>query len=217
METTKRIILTIAAFGVFTFSGFASADPIPVTYEIGPYAASGYSASWLHAADGCGGTPTGGSGSTLYMCGSADAATGLLSGSFDAGILTITGGSLWVNGSEHLILSGSLGGAFTYGTGANTSSWFIELAGLGTFFFEGFDMGDGRPNEMSLDEFILWGQNLDAYQCAPGNTECDRWGIDLYGHRVDVPEPGTLVLLSAGLFGMALMQRRRKVAYARKS
>jgi len=115
------------------------------------------------------------------------------------GVLTISDGVLIVEGEEFDILSGSLGGL---------GDWFIDIQDLGTFYFEDLGMGDGMPNEFSLDQVVLWGQNALAYACNP-QDDCDgyRFGIDLYASRASVPEPGTLALLGLGLLGMGAARK----------
>jgi hypothetical protein len=201
----------------------ATADTIPVSYEIGDYVHpnGGYSGSWLHAADNENCTGVGqDSGDTLYMCPSSrddlHNVRGILNGSFDSETDTLTigeedGGYLEVFDDEagswirFDILGGSLGGEFADSGEAN---WFINVDELGTFAFENMQQVDGMPNQLGLDQFILWGQNREAYDCDPG--ECDnRWGIDLFGTRHSVPEPGTLALLGIGLLGMGAARRIR--------
>ena len=207
--TLANIILLL------TLALAAPADAFPVTYKIGPYSTGGYSASWLHTASGCPGTGPD-TGDTLYMCGYATPVTGLLTGTLDAGVFSIDGGYLNIFGHNFNVGLSSLGGDFT--NAAGDLLWFLNVDSFGTFSFESIAMGTGGPNHFGPDHFVLWGQNDDAYDCAslPYDSDakkgCLPWGVDLYGERVSVPEPGTLALLGIGLLGIALATRRRPLA-----
>ena len=203
----KRTFLKIVAIGIVGLPLAAMADPIPVTYDIGQYGTGGYSASWVHSASGCEGIGPD-TGMTLYMCGAALSTNGTIEGSLDGGVLTITGGTLNIGGTDYDVQGGMLGSL--------VDEWRIQIENFGDFLFEGLVMGDGLPNFFDGSEMILWGQNLQAYICEPGNDSCsavtgiDRWGIDLHGvARVQVPEPGTLALFGIGLLGLGLAKRRR--------
>lgn len=200
-QSLKRTVLHFVAAGVLGLPLMAAAVPIQVTYDIGPYAANGYSASWLHSATGCSGSNGPDTLATLYMCGgSLYGVTGTIAGLLNGGVLAVNGGSLNIANNNFDVLGGSLGG----------SLWTLSIQYLGLFQFESINLGAGLPNSFDGTELILWGQNQAAYNCAP-YTWCKdgkRWGIDLYG-TVRVPEPGMLALFGIGLIGLALVRRRK--------
>ena len=210
----NRCFFALAALFTLTIST-ANATPIDVEYEIQTYSSGGFSASWLHSASGCAYHPGPDSGSTLYMCGDMKTpVTGNIVGTLDDGVLTVKSGSLSIFGKDYDVLGGSLGGHFSDATGELL--WFLQIEWFGSFYFENIAMTDG-PNRFGAGEFILWGQNYDAYGCdndtvakSSTRSHCEAWGIDLYATRV--PEPGTLALIAIGLFAFAVTARRRPVA-----
>lgn len=211
----KRIFFRLGGILLLVLPISVMADVINVAYQIGPYNPGGYSASWLHHATHCSGSTGANSGRTLYKCdgnsGDNNAVTGTVSGTYDTltGIFTIDGGELVVDGmGTYGVSGGSLGGSFGDGTAAVTGlSWSIIVDVLGTFYFEDIGMDPGGPTVYDADQFILWGQNGNAYECSPGAC-ANRWGIDLYGERVPVAEPGILTLLGLGLLTLGARRRR---------
>jgi hypothetical protein len=199
----KQLTAMVLATFVLALGSAAHADLI--RYEVrSDYQKDGFSASWMHGADGCTGTGPN-SGDTLFMCGDPLLAiSGVIEGQLVDGLLTITGGVLNVGGTHYDVYEGQMG-AF-----GGDAVWGINIEHFGEFLFESFSMGSGMPNYFDGHTMILWGQNLDAYAFNPGFLDDRRWGIDLYA--VQVPEPGTLSLLALGLFGMAVAARRRRIA-----
>lgn len=193
------------------WAGTAQAVPVPATYEIDSYNNGSYSASWIHTATGC--RTDRKYRLPLYMCGKKlPSIKGSISGQYyqDYNVLKVTGGSLHIGGDAYHVGGGYLG-SFT-----GNRIWSLELQNFGRFFFENLGNKPGLPNYFGPDKFVLWGQNLSAYFCGRHSyRKCGpRWGIDLYGKRTKVSEPGTLALLGVGLLALAAT-RRRKTAVSR--
>ncbi len=212
----KRILCRSMAALILAAPWSAHATPVPVGYEIGSYGpVGGYSASWLHDANHCGG-PGPDSGETLWKCsqdGSKAAISGTIFGTLGSGIFSIDGGTLTIAGMGSVaVTGGSLSGPFVAGAyGAPSDLLWHLVTDVGTFYAESMSMGASGPNQFSADEFVIWAQTEDAYAGCSG-PDCQRWGIDLYGKRIPVPEPGALTLFGLGLVVMiAIMRRRRRV------
>lgn len=180
---------------------------VPVSYDIGPYRAGNFAASYLHSADGCRGASDldlnrNGRKDTLYMCGSEQRGlTGTLHGHWNGTRLTGITGVL----GGYAVTGGRLGGDFY--SSSMRPLWFLTLAGLGRFFFE-----DLPINRIGADYLTLWGQNRKAYTCKTDRCrERKAAGLDLYGRAQEesLPEPGSLAVLAAGLAGLLVTRRRR--------
>jgi len=183
-----------------------------VTYDIGPYRAGGFAASYLHSADGCTGRGRldmnrDGRRDKLYMCGEHQkAVSGQITGRWDGEKLTGISGSI----GGYRVTGGSLGGAYYRRAGERRQpQWNLRLQGLGLFAFERMPI-----NQINGRQLTLWGQNLATYLCKSGRCR-DRHalGIDLYGQaRAALPEPGSLGVILAGMLGFALALRQRRIS-----
>ena len=110
-----------------------------VTYDIGPYRAGGFAASYLHSADGCTGRgqldlDSDGRRDRLYMCGDRQQPVrGQITGQWDGRKLTNISGSI----AGYEVTGGRLGGAYYRNVDEyRLPRWNLRLKGLGLFVFE---------------------------------------------------------------------------------
>lgn len=214
----------LTAFALLSLTPLA-ANAVVINYELEPYSFGGYSANWLHSADGCQGGP----GNSLFMCNGGSSTSfllgisgGNLSGEFDGTAMTGITGSL--NLAPNTMFDGL---AITGGALGGSGPWYLDYtlhapdySMQRRFSFVDLGMGAGLPNSFSPDRFILWGQNQDAYMSAMlgdwagpvGGPNFLPTGIDL--HAVAVPEPGTLALLSGGLLLLGFGRSRSRITGA---
>ncbi len=209
-----------------------TAQAVPITYDIGPGSAPGFSGSWIHA----GTTQMGNSG--YYANGAKASLSGVLT--LDMDNLANASGSLSANGDFGLgndmwtidITGGSSGTESFVGglTDLLSLDYTITAAGsnfstMGTFYFATKDFNnntsDGGPNLITDDQLILWGNNwvnsTGAGIDGTGTSDRDAFtldggfalGLDLYGEARDVPvpEPGVLAMLAMGLVGIGVRRR----------
>lgn len=183
-----------------------------VTYDIGPYRAGGFAASYLHSADGCAGRgrldlDSNGRRDRLYMCGDRQQSiSGQITGQWDGRKLTDISGSI----AGHKVTGGSLGGAYYRKVdGQRLPRWNLRLEGLGLFVFERMPI-----NQINGQQLTLWGQNLATYLCSSRSCRNRHGlGMDLYGSaRAALPEPGSIGVMLAGMLGFALALRQRRRA-----
>ena len=199
-----------------------TAVALPITYDIGAGTAPGFSGSWLHSgAVEMGDSGYFANGDALRISGQlmldleTASASGTLTGSGDFGqgyndwTLLITGASVgtynFVGGETDLI-------SLTYQlTSADDEYDFDGIFHFADRDFNGGDRDDG-PNYISNDYLYLWGNNwVNAHGSEDRETFTDNDGIalglDLYGERASVPEPGITLLLLTGLLGTAAVKR----------
>ena len=220
LQTLLRTYLPVIA--LLTCTPFAAHATV-ISYQIGGYGYGGYSASWIHTADSCTAGASDLDIGDSQLCMSGDfklPITGKIVGSWDNGSFNVTGGNL---GWSVSILEGNLGGDYYDGSG--NPLWYLDVLISGllttTFYFEDlsefFGGNPKYPNQADEKRIILWGQNMDAYLgCSDSDKKrgsCVPLGLDIYAR---VPEPGTLGLLSLGLFAAGMVRRRRRDVVAAK-
>jgi len=201
-----------------------TAQAVPITYDIGPGNAPGFSGSWLHA----GTNQMGNSG--YYANGIKASLSGVLT--LDMDNLASASGSMFAvgdfglgNDSWTFNVTGGSAGTETFVGGVTdllSIDYTLSAAGsgystMGTFYFATVDfnnnLADGGPNLITDDILFLWGNNWvntngaedsTAFTNIIGNTAL---GLDLYGEAQSVPEPGVLALLAMGLVGIGVRRR----------
>ena len=200
----------------------ASAQAVPINYDIVTGGGPGFQFSYIHAATNTlGMDPYYPSGTKLFSL------TGQLSGDWTGGVFTvvgtsnldaeglvawnlgeiwdleITGGAIAVSGT---VAQGSLDYTL-YDTGGSVYS-------SGTFYFDPVDFGGAGPNAISTSDLALWGNNWDVSQLsrddfvAGGGTAL---GIDLGGPGTLVPEPTGFLLFAIGALVTGAATRRARL------
>ncbi|CAG0954782.1 hypothetical protein MYXO_00420 [Myxococcaceae bacterium] len=182
--------------------GLASALATPVTLTSTSGSDGGFAYSFLHdATSNCitiGGTEFCQSGATYAIVNGST-----LSGTLDGLHLYGLSGTLDVTSGPDIVVTDgdidfSVSAPDTFGGSLTTS--------LGTFHFLDHAFA-GPANSFDGTSLYLWGNNWDS-GTAVGHVDPD-YGVDLGFVVTVVPEPGTLLLLSAGLAGLGWSGRRK--------
>lgn len=191
----------------------------PITYNITDGSSGSFTASWLHAG-------TGAESDGFYMNGNKASISGSITIDTDTGAAS---GSLATDSADTDFGQGSgswtidiTGGTNVGGTDfASGDSLLLALdytlsngstSSTGTFYFADTTF-TGDVNSWDEDELYLWGNNWFNEN---GTDDRDDFvagggialGIDLYGAKVDVPEPSILLIFGLGLTGLGLRRRR---------
>ena len=107
-------------------------------------------------------------------------------------------------------------------SGTTSGSWAIDTTGIGYANFV-ISFKDGAPLSQGLVWFVIDTSLNTPPVCAPGYELCGTWQMygengtrkqvshaDLFGYNATrVAEPTTLAAFALGLFGLALVRRRR--------
>jgi hypothetical protein len=197
----RRSLLLLSFFSLLP--SLASAAPVPVTLSVTSGASGGFAYSFLHdATSNCitiAGVQFCQNGLTYAIDGAST-----LSGTLDGLHLYDVSGTLDVIGAPDLVVTDgdidfSASAPDTFGGSLTTS--------LGVFSFLDHAFA-GPANSFDGSSLFLWGNNWNTGTAA-GHADPD-YGVDLGFIVTVVPEPGTLLLLSAGLAGLGWSGRQKR-------
>ncbi len=181
----------------------ALASAVPVTLNTSSGSSGGFNYSFLHdATSNCieiASVEFCQNGTTFEIVNGST-----LSGKLDGNRLFDLSGTLGVIGAPDIVVTD---GDIDFSVSAPDTFGGFLTTSLGTFHFLDHSFA-GPANSFDGTKLFLWGNNWNTGTAA-GHADPD-FGVDLGFVVTVVPEPGTLLLLGAGLAGLAVSGNRRR-------